>query len=724
MSAESFIHPTTLTATNRSPFQLRAPFLALVSLLLLAVGASVFAGLIGIGALDRSLEEVTQVDVQRLLTVTHVRRLFRSEVVLSHAIEEERDPIERSEMAIRLEQGREERAVLLDQLSRLGVLGQNQALDTLKQEHGTSIRHGHGVAKNWESSVALILNATQERLTRAAAAAKETSRAARAQLIVVSALAAALSLLLGVVLLRRLRAASESLTQSEAQFRAVVQSAPSLLAMLSPVGKLVYIPPRAASFLGTTLERLHVDPLCWLKDEERHVLQACMNEALAGTLGVPSVRLCATRDNETTWHVSASATPLFDAQRQVTGIILQLLDISEQCVAERAQHELEDQLRQAQKMETVGRLAGGIAHDFNNLLTAIQGYASLVQQEPNTPDVPEFIEGIVTAADRAAHLTRQLLAFSRKHVIAPIPTDLGALVRGLEKMLVRVIGEDVRLVVTSDKALGRCLVDPNQVEQVVMNLAINARHAMPNGGNLAIEVRNAELDEGYTVHHPTVPSGAYVLLAVSDTGVGMSKEVKERIFEPFFTTKPVGQGTGLGLSVVYGTVQQHGGTIDVYSELGFGTSFRIYWPRVEPVASAVAQTVGAAVRPRGSETVLLVEDELLVRVFATKTLTQQGYRVICAESAEAALQLFDEAAAPALLITDVILPGINGPALARELLVRFPGLPVLFASGYSGHLMAERGQLPADVDYLQKPFDATTLAKRVRAAIDNARPFG
>lgn len=715
-------HPPTATTAPQSPIQSRGLLLTLVIALLLAVGVSVGAGLVGIGALDSALREVAEVDSQRVLTVTHIRRLFRSEVVLAHDLEATNDRTQRSDLENRRAKIREERAVLLDRLSRLGVLGQEQALGLLKQDHDTIVRQGHDAAKNWESAVALILTATQDRLVRASSEATEASRAARTQLVVVSTLAAGLALLLGVIGLRRVRAASESLARSEAQFRAVVQSAPSLLAMLSPEGRLVYVPPRAAGVLGTTLELLSEDPLRWVQGEDRRALEASINAALSGTVGQLPVKLQATRDDATTWYASASVTPLFDAKCQVVSILLQILDISLQCAAERAQHELEEQLRQAQKMETVGRLAGGVAHDFNNLLTAIKGYASLAQQEPNAPDLPEFIDGIITAADRASHLTRQLLAFSRKHVIAPVPTDMGALLRGIEKLLVRVIGEDVRLEVQTDDGLSRCLVDPNQVEQVVMNLAINARHAMPEGGRLLIETRNAKLDEGYTVRHPTVPPGPYVLLSVSDTGTGMSKEVQARIFEPFFTTKPVGQGSGLGLSVVYGTVQQHGGTIDVYSELGLGTTFRIYLPAVEVQESASSQLVVASLYPRGNETVLLVEDDVLVRNFAARTLTQQGYRVIDTPDAISAMRAVTELGhPPEILVTDVILPGITGPAFASELLALYPALPVLFTSGYSDRLLAERGQLPVDVDYLQKPFDAGTLARRVRLAIDRGK---
>jgi PAS domain S-box-containing protein len=706
----------------RTSLQLRRPFLVLIIVLLASIGASVAAGLIGIRALERLLHDVTENDAQRLLVATHVRRLFRSEIVLSHDIESTVDAARRRELSTQLETVREERAILLDRLQHLAVPGLLQDFELLRQDHDRMVRLGHDAATRWEPVIADILNVTREGLVRASAEAKQTSRNAKIEFVAVSTVSTALALLLGSIALRQVRIASESVSRSEAQFRAVVQSAPSLLAVLSTTGKLLYAPPRATSFLGTTFERLVEEPLGWVRVEDRKTLETALQAAQAGSAAVASVRLVAMRDDGSTWDASASVTPMFDERCRVVSVILQILDITERCSAERLQRELEGQLLQAQKMETVGKLAGGIAHDFNNLLTAIKGYASLAQQEPSSADLPEFIEGIADAAERASHLTQQLLAFSRKHVIAPVPTDLGALVGGLEKMLVRLIGEDVRLEVITGEQLGHCLVDPNQVEQVVMNLVINARHAMPNGGRLLIDVKNVELDESYTGRHPTVPSGAYVQLSVSDTGEGMSKAVQERIFEPFFTTKPLGQGTGLGLSVVYGTVQQHGGTIDVYSEPGLGTTFRIYWPRIAILAASKLASKPGSERPRGTEVILLVEDDTLVREFARRTLTQQGYRVLCAANdQELANLVADMTDAPGLLVTDVILPGKSGPSLARELQARFPELPVLFTSGYSDHLIAERGQLPPGVDYLQKPFDAGTLAQRVRAAIDRPK---
>jgi len=707
------------TLLTRSPSQLHRPFLALVILLLLSVGASVIAGLVGIGELERSLQEVTEADTQRLITVTHIRRLFRSEVVLNQELGVTLAPAMRDHLMLRRERIREERAVLLDRMRTLGAVGQTRALEALRRDHETLLRQGHESAKDWEAATATILNATQGKLTQRASDARAASRTAKMELLVTSAIAVLVAALLGALVLGRVRAAAEALSNSETQFRTVVQSAPSVLAMLSTDGGLIYLPPRAPSVFGIPLEQLQQDPLCWIKGEHHQALQALLREAIAGTSSLPAVALQATRSDGSTWHASASVTPLFDSQQRVSAVILQILDISAQRAAELAQQNLESQLRQAQKMETVGRLAGGVAHDFNNLLTAIQGYASLAQDEPNSQDTAEYISGILQASERATHLTRQLLTFSRKHVISPTATNLAELVRGIEKLLVRVLGEDVHLQVQVGDEIGTCSMDRNQVEQVIMNLAINARHAMPNGGELVITVSNVVLDDGYIARHPTVLPGEYVLLAVSDTGHGMPKEVQEHIFEPFFTTKPVGQGTGLGLSVVYGTVQQHGGSIDVYSESGVGTTIRIYWPRIETSNATPAAAAGVAARPRGTEPVLLVEDDPLVRGFAEKTLVQLGYRVTVASDAEEGLRLTrDLALAPELLVTDVVLPGSSGVDLAQQLKQQLPQLTVLYVSGYAERLIAQRGQLPDWADYLPKPFDAGTLARRVRQVLD------
>lgn len=706
--------------TGGASLRLWGPFISLVILLILAVAASTLAGMAGIRHLESSLTEFAEQDAQRLITVTHIRRLFRSEVVLTSELADlPADSKQREVLLGRRDALREDRAVLLDRLRTLGVLGQDEALGSLRQDHERMARHGASAAIQWEGAIATILNATRERLNRVAIDARRQSETARIELLTVSSVAAALAFVLSALVWRRVRHASDALIERETQLRTVIQSAPSLLMVLSPTGALRYLPPRGPGFLGMPAEQVDREPLCWVADEDRASLEAQIGEASAGSTQVSTIRLRAKRCDGAEWHAATSAAALYDARQQMAGVVLQILDVSSRVKAERAQAELEEQLRHAQKIESVGRLAGGIAHDFNNLLTAIRGFATMAKEEPDSAEMPEFLDSILAAADRAAELTRQLLTFSRKHAISPVPTDLGALVKGIERLLAPVLGEDVRLEIKLEPELGLCLVDKNQVEQAVMNLAINARQAMPNGGRLLIEVKNAELDDSYTARHPTAPPGAYVLLSVSDTGIGMSKEVQQRAFEPFFTTKPVGHGTGLGLSVVHGTVHQHGGTIDLYSEVGIGTTFRLYWPRVQNQSLSDPPPESSRLQPTGSELILLVEDEFLVRTFAAKALAKQGYRVMVAETANEALKLAEDAKqAPGLLFTDVILPDLAGPELAKQLQTRFPNTPVLYASGYSGKLMTERGHLPPGVEYLQKPYDAASLARRVREVID------
>ncbi len=708
---------------RRSPpapqLRVRGPFVILLVVLFATVSVSVSAGLLGLEHIGATLREVTRIDAQRLLTVTHVRRLFRSEIVLEHQLEAASDPEAREQLARERERVRTERGFLMARLRELGVLGQEQAYRTLLEDHERIHDPLHGAPIEWEGAVATILDATQRRFEVATREAESTSRMATARLLGVSSLAVMLAVLLGAVILRRVRAASLELLRSEEQFRTVVQSAPSVLLMLAQDQSLLYVPPRAVTAFGWSLSALERDFLVWVHESDREVLAARIDAALGdGELQVP-LRIKAVRSDQSTWQASVSATRLADIEGGVRGVILQVLDVSEQCRAEDTQARLEEQLHHAQKMETIGRLAGGVAHDFNNLLTAIKGYGSLAVQDPKSEEIPEYLDGIMAAADRAGHLTRQLLAFSRKHVIAPVPTHLGELVYGIEKLLGRIIGEDIKLEVCVDPELSSCLVDPHQVEQVVMNLAINARDAMPAGGKLVIEVSNVELDEGYTARHPTVTPGPYVLLSVTDTGTGMSKEVLEQAFEPFFTTKPAGQGTGLGLSVVYGAVHQHGGSLDVYSEVGLGTCVRAYWPRLEESRVVDSEKGEAAPLLRGHELVLVVEDDALVRAFTAKVLLQHGYRVLVADSAAEALRLAHEALPSlGLLLTDVILPDKSGPELAREISAGRPTLPVLFTSGYSNQLLAQRGRLAAGVAYLPKPYDMTTLLVRIREAIN------
>jgi two-component system, cell cycle sensor histidine kinase and response regulator CckA len=392
-----------------------------------------------------------------------------------------------------------------------------------------------------------------------------------------------------------------------------------------------------------------------------------------------------------------------------------------QDVGERQQ--LEEQLRQAQKMEAVGRLAGGVAHDFNNLLMVIKGHTELLLNAlPPGDGSQRKIELIDRAADRAASLTRQLLAFSRMQVLQPRVMSLNNVVEELGKLIPRLIGEDVELVIRTSPDLGAIRADASQMEQVIMNLAVNARDAMPDGGRLLIETSNAELDRTYSNARPVVTPGNYVLLAVSDTGTGMDAETQARIFEPFFTTKEQGKGTGLGLSTVYGVVKQSGGFIWVYSEVGKGTSFKIYLPRVDQAIEGGPAIRIYAEAPRGTETVLLAEDESDVRELAREFLEAAGYTVIQARHGQEALKLAAEHSSEIdLLVTDLVMPGMTGQQLAALLQQSHAGLGVIFMSGYSEHAASEAAQASSAVRILTKPFNRGALLRAVREVLGAAK---
>jgi nitrogen-specific signal transduction histidine kinase/CheY-like chemotaxis protein len=390
-------------------------------------------------------------------------------------------------------------------------------------------------------------------------------------------------------------------------------------------------------------------------------------------------------------------------------------------VTERRQ--LEEQLRQAQKMEAVGQLAGGVAHDFNNQLTIISGYSDLLLEglAPGDPHWEPLCE-IKSAGERSAGLTRQLLAFSRRQLLAPRILDLNAVAADAEKMLRRLIGEDVALVTALDPALGTVRADPGQVEQILLNLAVNARDAMPTGGQLTIKTCNVELDDGYVQSHPDARPGPHVLMAVTDTGCGMPPEVKARIFEPFFTTKGQGKGTGLGLATVYGIVRQSGGHIGVYSEVGVGTTFKVYLPREGLPAGAAKSRSGQLAPPQGTETVLLVEDESGVRALTRQVLSKCGYRVLEAAGAGEAVKAAAGASGPIhLLVSDVVMPGPSGRVVANRVAELHPGVRVLFMSGYTDDEVVRHGVLQEGVNFLQKPFSPIALARKVREVLD-ARP--
>jgi two-component system cell cycle sensor histidine kinase/response regulator CckA len=378
------------------------------------------------------------------------------------------------------------------------------------------------------------------------------------------------------------------------------------------------------------------------------------------------------------------------------------------------------QLAQAQKIESIGRLAGGIAHDFNNMLTAINGYSEMVlrQLSPEDPIRPN-VEEIKKAGQRSALLTSQLLAFSRKQVLHPEKIQINDAIKEIGGMLKRMIGEDLELTTCLSPAVGSIEFDPSQLSQIIMNLAVNARDAMPNGGKLTIETSNVFLDPEYASRHVGVLPGAYVLLSVSDTGTGMSPEVQEQVFEPFFTTKEVGKGTGLGLSTVYGIVRQSGGNVLVYSEIDRGSTFKVYIPRTADETTAVVMNAEQSKLAIGNETILLVEDEDMVRALSRQILQSCGYTVIEASDGIEALEIYNKCSDKIdLLITDVVMPRLGGRELAEKLLKRTPALRILFASGYTDDAVVRHGVLETNINFIQKPFNLDDVARKVRNLLD------
>ena len=425
---------------------------------------------------------------------------------------------------------------------------------------------------------------------------------------------------------------------------------------------------------------------------------------------------------ETEFWIELYAFPLRDQETgAVTGVIEYSRDITEIKATENALRQRDEQLRQASKMEAVGRLAGGVAHDFNNILTVILGECELLRQQlPEKDPMVEEVRGIMEAARRAASLTQHLLAFSRKQVLRPQPIDINTVVGDMDRMLRRVLGEDIDLVTILRPGLSTVEVDPNQLEQVILNLAANARDAMPRGGSLTIETANVDLDEDYIQQHVDTLPGPHVMLAISDTGVGLDEEAKSHMFEPFFTTKEVGRGTGLGLSMVYGIIKQSRGHIWVYSEPGQGTTFRIYFPRVDrPPQGLTEPPALREMAPGGTETILLVEDEEEVRKVVCRMLEKAGYRILAAADPKEALRLSRDYQAPIhLLFTDVVMPGMSGRELANRILAQRPQAKILFTSGYTENAILHHGVLDQGISFINKPFKYNILVKKVREVLD------
>ncbi len=512
----------------------------------------------------------------------------------------------------------------------------------------------------------------------------------------------------------RLKAEQERV-QTEAKYRAIIEqvAAVSYIAELGVHGRWHYVSPQVQGIFGYTPEEWLADEHQWIRSippEDHSIVEAAEAACLRGERYQAEYRI-RRKNGQVIWvSDTAVVVPGSDNRPMMEGVIVDITD----------RKLLENQLQQARKMEAVGRLAGGVAHDFNNLLTIIKGYLEIALNRcAKLPELRKDIHHVDEAADRAVTLVRQLLAFSRKQVLKPKVLDLNSIVLNLDKLLRRVLGENIEMKTIAGKGVGAIKADPGQVEQVIVNLVVNARDAMPNGGRIVIETSNAELDANYAREHVTVRPGPYVLLAVSDTGMGMTAETISHIFEPFYTTKESGRGTGLGLSTVYGIVKQSGGYIWVYSELGKGSSFKVYLPRVEEAVSAVKTEGPASATGQGHETILLVEDEPAVRELTHRALGDRGYTVIEAASPEEAEQLAERHGTKIhLLLTDVVMAGMSGRELAKRLTARYPSLHVLYMSGYTYNVIAEDGTLEEGLSFLQKPFTPQTLTQKVREALD------
>jgi len=509
--------------------------------------------------------------------------------------------------------------------------------------------------------------------------------------------------------------AQKAQEEAESKYQMIVErvAAISYIAELGVKGRWRYVSPQIESILGFSQEEWLTDSTNWVKHVHPDDIPAVEEAEAACQQGraFQAEYRVARKDGRIVW-VSDSAVVLrgSDGMPLMEGIIV---DITER-------KQLEGQLQQSRRMEAVGRLAGGIAHDFNNLLTIIKGYTELATQRQEVPSaVRADIEHIEDASERAAGLVRQLLAFSRKQVLQPKNLDLNASVLGLEKLLKRLIGEDIEMKAIVAAGLGTIKADPAQVEQVLMNLVVNARDAMPTGGRIIVETSNVDLDRTYASEHVTVKPGRYVMLAVSDTGTGMSAETAAHIFEPFFTTKGGTKGTGLGLATVYGIVKQSGGYIWVYSEPSKGATFKVYFPRVDGPAQNDFRVKTEMRAKGGSETVLLVEDDDTVRQLAEVILTGQGYRVIGADSPKKAEEIAAKRAQEIdLVLTDVIMPSMSGRELVKKLLAQNAKMRVLYMSGYTDNVIAQGGVLEEGLAFLQKPFTPRALVQKVREVLD------
>ncbi len=489
---------------------------------------------------------------------------------------------------------------------------------------------------------------------------------------------------------------------------AVVESSPDAIIGLTPEGTVLTWNNGAERTYGYSAEEATGRSIIFLSPPERPDQKPTLLERVRLGETVEPFETIRVKKDGTRIHIDLSVSPIKNSDGQVVGVSSVARDVTER-------KNLEEMYRQAQKMEAVGQLAGGVAHDFNNLLGVVLGYTGLLLDRLS-PDDPscKCITEIQKAGDRAALLTRQLLAFSRKQVLQAKVLDLNEVVAGAEELLQRLIGEDIELLVIPNAALGRIKADAGQLEQIIMNLAVNARDAMPPGGKLTIETSNVEIDEEYSVKHPATRPGPHVMLSVTDTGCGMDAKTQAHIFEPFFTTKDFGKGTGLGLSTVYGIVKQSGGSVWVYSEVGIGTTFKVYFPCVSPALEMAPPSDQSEKVEGGSHTILIVEDEAALLEVTHRSLAAVGYAILDAHSPAEAIRISESHPGPIhLMVTDVIMPGMSGAQLASHLSAPRPEMKVLYVSGYTDDTIVRHGVLEPGLAFLQKPFSPKTLARKV-----------
>jgi PAS domain S-box-containing protein len=500
--------------------------------------------------------------------------------------------------------------------------------------------------------------------------------------------------------------------ESHARLALAVEQSAEAITITDPQANIVYVNPSFERTSGYTREEvMGKNPRILKSGKQGPEFYRAMWEKLARGETWSGRMINRAKDGKL-FEEEATIAPVHDESGRLVNYVAVKRDVTRES-------ELEHQLRQSQKMEAVGQLAGGIAHDFNNLLTIVAGYSQLVLDglEPNHP-LRENVEEIARAGERAASLTRQLLAFSRRQILMPQVLDLNAVVANMDKMLRRLIGENIELVTHTASNLGHVKADPGQLEQVILNLAVNARDAMPFGGRLTIETSNVELDNAYARAHATVAPGPHVMLAVSDSGVGMDAETQAHVFEPFYTTKEQGKGTGLGLATVYGIIKQSGGHIWLYSELGRGTTFKIYFPCVTEEPRSARAGHPSTTDLRGKETILLVEDQAEVRALAQTVLKSMGYTVLAAaEPAQAIRMAGAHEDDIHLLLTDVVMPTMNGVQLAKHLASLRPQMKVLYMSGYTDNAVVHQGILDESTHYIQKPFTPQALSGKVREVL-------